>query len=319
MIYSFKLEDPAKDRFLGALRDKGIDCEVQTMDRVVVRVFGQLDAETAALASRADNASTPSAAAGADLYADFIDATAPVMIAGPCAIESAEQIAAVVDYLCKRNIRYIRGGAFKPRTSPDSFQGLGEQGLRIISERARPAGLKIVTEVMDRSQIDAVCRHADVLQVGSRSMFNYSLLTALGAVDKPVLLKRGMAATIHEWLQAAEYIARGGNDRIILCERGIRTFETRSRNMLDIAAIAQVRHLSGYPVVADPSHAAGRRELVAPLAMAAVAAGADGLIVELHPEPSTALSDCEQMLDFEQFDALLKRLAALRPASEGTA
>ncbi|MBU1675158.1 3-deoxy-7-phosphoheptulonate synthase, partial [bacterium] len=251
--------------------------------------------------------------------ADFADAAAPVMIAGPCAIESEEQIEAVVDFLRRRNIRYIRGGAFKPRTSPDDFQGLGEQGLRIISASARPAGLKIVTEVMDRSQIEAVCRHADILQVGSRSMFNYTLLTALGSVDKPVLLKRGMAATVDEWLQAAEYVSRGGNDRIILCERGIRTFEPRCRNMLDIAAIAQVRHLSGYPVVADPSHAAGRRELVVPLALAAAAAGADGLMVELHPDPSTALSDREQALDFDQFDTLLKRLAGLRTAREGKA
>ncbi len=318
MIYRFSLDDPIADRFVEAVRSQGLDCEVQTADRVVVRVFGRADAEAEALAGQA--AATPAQKPeGGDIWRDFAEAVSPVMIAGPCAVESTAQVAAVVEHLKKRGVRYIRGGAFKPRTSPDAFQGLGEQGLRILAERARPAGLKIVTEVMDRSQIDTVYRHADVLQVGSRSMFNYTLLTALGAVDKPVLLKRGMAATVDEWLQSAEYVSRGGNERIILCERGIRTFETNSRNTLDIAAIARARKRSGYPVIADPSHAAGKSDLVEPLALAAAAAGADGLMVELHPDPQQALSDSDQALDFASFDALLEKLSGMRPALEGTA
>jgi len=242
-----------------------------------------------------------------------------VVIAGPCAVESEEQLVGTARRVKAAGAHMLRGGAYKPRTSPKSFQGLGEEGLRILRAAREETGLPIVTEVMDARDIEAVIAHADVLQVGSRSMFNYTLLTALGAVDKPVLLKRGMAATVDEWLQSAAYIARGGNERIILCERGIRTFETNHRNTLDIAAIARARRLSGYPVVADPSHAAGRRELVMPLALAAVAAGADGLMVEVHPDPASALSDPEQALDFARFDDLLARLAALRPARAGTA
>jgi 3-deoxy-7-phosphoheptulonate synthase len=189
---------------------------------------------------------------------------------------------------------------------------MGEKGLRIISTFAREANLKVVSEVMDRSQIDALCRHADIIQVGSRNMFNYTLLTALGSVDRPILLKRGMAATVDEWLKASEYVSSGGNGMIILCERGIRTFETRTRNTLDVAAIHLAKKLSDFPVIADPSHAAGDSDLVIPLAMAAVAAGADGIMVEIHPHPEQALSDRNQALTFDQCDALLQSLDSIR-------
>ncbi|MCI0574522.1 MAG: 3-deoxy-7-phosphoheptulonate synthase, partial [Myxococcaceae bacterium] len=202
----------------------------------------------------------------------------------------------------------LRGGAFKPRTSPYSFQGMGEMGLRLLSDAGRRHGMPVVSEVMDASQIDLMYDHVDILQVGTRNMHNYALLRALAKVDKPVLLKRGMAATVHEWLLAAEYLLEGGNPRVILCERGIRTFEPEMRNTLDLSAVALVKQRTHLPVVVDPSHATGRESLVVPMSLAAAAAGADGLLVDVHPWPEQALCDGHQALLPETFAQLMQKL-----------
>jgi 3-deoxy-7-phosphoheptulonate synthase len=203
--------------------------------------------------------------------------------------------------------RILRGGAFKPRSSPYSYQGLGVEGLALLRRAADRHGLALVTEVMTIEQIGPVAESADLIQVGARNMQNYPLLTALGRCGKPVLLKRGMSATIQEWLMSAEYILAAGNARVILCERGIRTFETATRNTLDLSAVPVVKHLSHLPVIVDPSHGVGNRRFVAPMARAAVAAGADGIMVEVHPDPDRALSDGPQSLTFEEFSALVNR------------
>jgi 3-deoxy-7-phosphoheptulonate synthase len=210
--------------------------------------------------------------------------------------------------------KILRGGAFKPRSSPYSFQGLGEDGLRMLRDAARAHDLKLVSEVMDTTQIDLVDRYADILQVGARNMQNFSLLRELGRLRKPVLLKRGISATIEEWLLSAEYVLGGGNRDVMLCERGIRTFETYTRNTLDISAIPIVKSLSHLPIVVDPSHGTGRRDKVAPMARAAVAAGADGLIIEVHPDPDHAMSDGAQSLFPGQFDRLMAELRIIAPA-----
>ena len=220
-----------------------------------------------------------------------------VVMAGPCAVESRDGILAAARAVAEGGARILRGGAFKPRTSPYSFQGLGERGLELLAEAREETGLKIVTEVVANSEVDVVARYADVLQVGSRNMQNFRLLSAVGEQPRPVLLKRGMMATIEELLLAAEYVVTAGNPRVMLCERGIRTYETATRNTLDIAAVPVLKERTHLPVIVDPSHAAGRRELVPALARAAIAAGADGLIVEVHPQPGLALSDGRQSLD----------------------
>lgn len=230
----------------------------------------------------------------------------PVVIAGPCSVETPEQIRAAAQAVRRAGARMLRGGAFKPRTSPYSFQGLGEEGLRLLAQAGQLTGLPVVTEVMDPREIDLVARYADLLQVGARNMQNFRLLTALGEIDKPVLLKRGPGATLEEWLNAAEYVASRGNERIILCERGIRTFETYTRYTLDLASAVAAKQLTHLPVIADPSHACGRRELVPAMALAALAAGLDGVMLEVHPDPARALSDGEQALtpvDLERFMA----------------
>jgi len=228
------------------------------------------------------------------------------LIAGPCAVETAEQTVAAARMAKSAGAALLRGGAFKPRTSPYAFQGLGEAGLKILAEAKAETGLPIVTEVVDAQDVDLVSGYADMLQIGTRNMQNFALLQAAGSVGKPVMLKRGMNATIEEWLMAAEYIAQRGNLDIVLCERGIRTFETAYRNTLDISAVPLVHSLSHLPVIVDPSHAGGRRELVVPLARAAIAAGADAVMVDLHPEPGTALCDGPQAL----VDVDLQALAA---------
>ena len=238
----------------------------------------------------------------------------PVMIAGPCSVESEEQILAAARAVKAAGASALRGGAFKPRTSVRSFQGLGEEGLRLLARAGAETSLPVVTEVMDTAQIDLIASYADVLQIGSRNMQNFALLKEIGRAGKPVLLKRGLAATVDEWLAAAEYITASGNDQVILCERGIRTFETSTRNTLDISSAILARSLSGLPVIVDPSHAAGRRDLIAPLSRAALAAGLDGLMVEVHPRPAEALSDKEQQLDLDAFRALMEELA-LAPLS----
>ncbi|MCS5696595.1 3-deoxy-7-phosphoheptulonate synthase [Desulfofundulus thermocisternus] len=236
-----------------------------------------------------------------------------VIIAGPCAVESEEQMLGLASTLKEMGVHILRGGAFKPRTSPYSFRGLGEEGLRILAQARELTGLPVVTEITDVRNLDMVLKYADILQIGSRNMQNFDLLREVGRVHRPVLLKRGLAATIEEWLLAAEYILAEGNRNVILCERGIRTYETYTRNTLDISAIPAIKELSHLPVIADPSHATGRRSLVAPVARAAVAAGADGLMLEVHPCPGEALSDGPQSLLPAQLEHLL---AGLRPMAE---
>jgi 3-deoxy-7-phosphoheptulonate synthase len=229
-----------------------------------------------------------------------------VVIAGPCAVESRQQILTVAAAVAAAGARMIRGGAFKPRTSPYSFQGLGEEGLRLLGEAREATGLPVVTEVVAAEDVDLVARHADLLQVGARNMQNFRLLSALGAQPRPVLLKRGLMATLEELLLAAEYVAVAGNPRVILCERGIRTFEPSTRNTLDVSAVPVLRERTHLPVLVDPSHAAGRREWVPPLALAAVAAGADGLLVEVHPDPDRAESDGRQSLTLAGFAQMME-------------
>ena len=236
-----------------------------------------------------------------------------VVMAGPCAVESLEQLLEAAHAVKEAGAQVLRGGAFKPRTSPYSFQGLGEEGLRILAEAREQTGLLIVTEVMEPQMVPLVTTYADILQIGARNMQNYALLHAVGEAQRPVLLKRSMMSTIEEMLMAAEYILSHGNNRVILCERGIRTFETYTRNTFDISAVPLLKQLSHLPVIADPSHGTGKWELVAPVARAAVAAGADGLIIEVHPRPEEALSDGAQSLKPARFAALVE---SLRPVAE---
>lgn len=243
-----------------------------------------------------------------------VGTTDVVLMAGPCSVESYAQARAAAEALARAGCHVLRGGAFKPRTSPYTFQGMGREGLEILRNVADEFGLLVITESLAVEHVPLVAEYADIIQLGSRNMQHYPLLWAVGELDKPVLLKRGFMSTIDEWLKAAEHIASRGNERIILCERGIRTFETATRNTLDINAIALVKQISPYPVIADPSHATGRAELVLPVARAAVAAGADGLLVEFHPNPSTALSDGEQSLPLTmlpQFVDEIRRLTAV--------
>jgi 3-deoxy-7-phosphoheptulonate synthase len=237
-----------------------------------------------------------------------------IVMAGPCSVETEEQIFTTAAAVRRAGAKILRGGAFKPRSSPYSFQGLGEDGLKLLRAAANKESLKVVSEVMDISQIDLVGRYSHIYQVGARNMQNFTLLRELGKTRKPVLLKRGIAATIEEWLLSAEYLLAGGNSEVILCERGIRTFESYTRNTLDISAIPVVKKLSHLPIVVDPSHGTGRRDKVAPMARAAVAAGADGLIIEVHHNPDRALSDGAQSMYPAQFDRLMAELRIIAPA-----
>ncbi|MCH5296893.1 MAG: 3-deoxy-7-phosphoheptulonate synthase [Ruminococcus sp.] len=233
------------------------------------------------------------------------------IMAGPCSVESEEQIVGIAKDVKASGATFLRGGAFKPRTSPYAFQGLKAEGLDLLKAARKATGLPIVTEIMRASHID-MFENVDIIQVGARNMQNFELLKELGKTNKPILLKRGLSATIEEWLMSAEYIMAGGNNNVILCERGIRTYETFTRNTLDISAIPIIKSLSHLPVVVDPSHASGKSWLVEPLAMAAVAAGADGLIIEVHNDPTHALSDGAQSLTPEQFDSVAKKVFALK-------
>jgi len=311
MIYNFEKNDSQFDEFISVLDKHALDFETIERDKIVVRIFGRVDDE---LRKTLDHVSgrtgrlTLKKAGEADGGAGKHRRRKKLLIAGPCSVESEDQIDRIAKFLSELGIRYLRGGAFKPRTQSSSFQGLGKVGLKLISSIAARYGMNVVTELMDRSQLDDVAQYADIIQVGSRNMFNYSLLTALGAVDKPILLKRGMAATIDEWVHAADYIRRGGNEQVILCERGIRTFEPRTRFTLDVLAIPLARKLSGLPVLADASHAAGDRSLVPPLIKAALAAGADGAMVEVHPDPDRALSDGRQSMTPEGFRSIYEEI-----------
>ncbi len=237
-----------------------------------------------------------------------------VVMAGPCSVETEEQVFTIAKYVKESGAKILRGGAFKPRTSPYSFQGMGEDGLKLLRAAADQEGLKVITEVMEKSQIDLVEKYADILQIGARNMQNYNFLRDLGKASKPVLLKRGLAATIEEWLMSAEYILSGGNEQVILCERGIRTFETSTRNTMDISAIPVVKKKSHLPIIADPSHGIGIRDKVIPMARAAVAAGADGIMVEVHHDPDHALSDGAQSLYPDQFAQMMKEVRIIAQA-----
>jgi 3-deoxy-7-phosphoheptulonate synthase len=234
-------------------------------------------------------------------------------IAGPCAVETPEQTLASAELAKRAGATLLRGGAFKPRTSPYAFQGLGLEGLRILAEVREQVRMPIVTEVLDVGDVDLVAEHADMLQIGTRNMQNFALLQAVGATGKPVMLKRGLTATYEEWLMAAEYIAQRGNLDIVLCERGVRSFEPAIRNMLDVSAVAMVQRLSHLPVIIDPSHAAGRRDLVVPLARAGIAAGADGVMVDVHPHPESALCDGAQALNGDTLEELARAVMTIPP------
>jgi 3-deoxy-7-phosphoheptulonate synthase len=236
------------------------------------------------------------------------------IIAGPCSIESEEQIFEIAAFLHKKEVKFIRGGAFKPRTSPYSFRGLGKKGLRLIREAANQFELSVVTELMDLSLLDEVLEYSDIIQVGSRNMANFYMLAELGKINKPILLKRGMQANVTEWLLAADYILSGGNEKVLLCERGIRSFDNLSRNVMDIGVIPLIQSLSHLPIFADPSHGTGNSKFVNQMALASMVAGANGLLVEIHPDPAYALSDGDQALNFKQFESLLNELNNLKTA-----
>lgn len=237
-----------------------------------------------------------------------------IIMAGPCAVENFDQLRETAQAVKNCGAKILRGGAFKPRTSPYDFQGLGEEGLKLLREVADEFGLKVVTEVVDRGDIELVENYADILQVGARNMQNFQMLKALGECKKPIMLKRGLSATISEWLNAAEYIMNGGNENVIFCERGIRTYETFTRNTLDLSAVAAIKELSHLPIVVDPSHGTGRRPMVAPMSRAAIAAGADALMIEVHPHPEIALSDGNQSLTPEDFQNLMADLSGIATA-----
>ena len=239
-----------------------------------------------------------------------------VVMAGPCAVENLDQLREAAQAVKACGAKFLRGGAFKPRTSPYDFQGLGEDGLKLLRQVADEFNLRVVTEIVDKDDIEIFCEYADILQVGARNMQNFQMLKALGKCSKPILLKRGLSATISEWLNAAEYIMSGGNEQVIFCERGIRTYETFTRNTLDLSAVAAVKELSHLPIVVDPSHGTGRWKMVAPMARAAIAAGADGLIIEVHPHPEKALSDGDQSLTPEAFKELMGNLDGIAKVME---
>lgn len=236
------------------------------------------------------------------------------MIAGPCAVEDEEQIDKIASFISDLGIPFLRGGAYKPRTSPYSFQGLQQEGLELLRQASKRYGLGIITEVLDLSLLDTIYPYTDIIQVGSRNMKNYHFLKELGKTDKPVMLKRGMDATIEEWLLAAEYILMGGNEQVILCERGIRTFDDSNRNTLDLAGIALASQLSHLPIISDPSQATGNRNLIAPASKASIAAGADGLMIEVHNDPKSALSDGPQSLYLNQLEEMLPELEKVAKA-----
>ncbi|MCD4775364.1 MAG: 3-deoxy-7-phosphoheptulonate synthase [Candidatus Aegiribacteria sp.] len=237
-----------------------------------------------------------------------IGGKASILIAGPCSVENIEMLREIAAAAVEAGVSILRGGSFKPRTSPYSFQGLGVEGFEMLSLVSREFNIPVVSEVLAISQIESAEKHIDMIQVGARNMHNFPLLSALGRTEKPILLKRGFMATIEEWLMAAEYIVKEGNDRVVLCERGIRTFEPWTRNTLDISAVPLARMLGGYPVIVDPCHASGRRDLLEPLSLAGLAAGADGIMLEVHPDPDKALSDGGQSLSIPELIRLAGKL-----------
>ena len=318
------------DKLLEHLQKKGLSAQLnQVVDRTVLGVLGDIYSELQdelelmagvqevfrvtkpyKLASREFSANDTVVRIGDSGVA--IGGGEFVAFAGPCAVENEEQVLATARAVKAAGAKVLRGGAFKPRTSPYSFRGMGEDGLKIMAEAREETGLPIITEVMSQRDVELVSRYADVLQIGARNMQNYSLLDEVGIVDKPVMVKRGFAATYEDWLNSAEYVMAGGNHQVILCERGIRTFETFTRNTMDLNAVPSVQHLSHLPVVVDPSHGTGKWYLVTPLARAAAAVGADGLIIEVHPNPDVAKCDGAQSLTFENFSKLMAQVSAIR-------
>jgi 3-deoxy-7-phosphoheptulonate synthase len=304
-------------------------------ERVVIAVVGEVGARKQVLASRlaalpgvetVTPISRPFKLTSREFHAEdtvirVLDAVigdgSLTIMAGPCSVESRDQLFETAEAVKAAGATVLRGGAFKPRTSPYAFQGLGVEALRYLAEAREKTGLPVITEVMEPSQIDIVAEYTDILQIGARNMQNYSLLNAAGRVARPVMLKRGFGATIEELLMAAEYIVSSGNPNVILCERGIRTFETYTRNTMDLAAVPLLHHLTHLPVIVDPSHATGKRWLVKPLAIGGVAVGADGVMVEVHPHPEDALSDAEQQLDLDDFRDLMASLVPIHEHVRG--
>lgn len=246
-----------------------------------------------------------------------IGGSKPVVMAGPCAVESMEQLMEAAKAVSEGGAQFLRGGAFKPRTSPYDFQGMAEEGLKMLRQAADKYNLKVVTEVLDQRTVEEVAEYADILQIGARNMQNFQLLKEVGCSGRPVLLKRGLSATINEWLNAAEYIMSSGCDDVIFCERGIRTFETYTRNTLDLSAVVAVKELSHLPVIVDPSHGTGRRSMVSPMAKAAIAVGADGLIIEVHPHPEVALCDGDQSLTPAEFNNVMDEIRRMSEILRG--
>ncbi len=324
------------DRIERHINDRGLSANLsQGVERTVIGVIGQIDpafqnevevmdgvsevvriSKPYKLASREFNPQDTVVEIGNDGVA--IGGGRFTVVAGPCAVESEEQVLATAHAVKDAGATVFRGGAFKPRTSPYSFRGLGEDGLKILAAARDETGLPVITEVMRPEDVELVGRYADVLQIGARNMQNYSLLDEVGRAEKPVMVKRGFSGTYEDWLLSAEYVMAGGNTQVILCERGIRTFETFTRNTMDINAIPVIHRLSHLPVVADPSHGTGKWYLVTPMAMAATAAGADGLIIEVHPNPDVAKSDGAQSLTPENFARLMARVKAIRANIEAS-
>ena len=333
VILSPRATDADVDELSNGLRERGYDVHVSRgVEKTVVGVIGAHDDEKLTVAEQLSSLAyvervvpilKPFKLVSRDFHPDKtvisvrgvdIGAQKLTVMAGPCSVESEEQVMEVAHAVKDAGAQILRGGAFKPSTSPYSFHGLGEDALKMLAAARDATGMPIITEVMDLRDVELVANYADILQIGTRNMANFSLLQEVGTIKKPVMLKRGMSSTIEEWLQAAEYIANRGNYEIILCERGIRTFETFTRNTFDVSAIPAVLGLSHLPIIADPSHGTGKYQLVGPVAKAAVASGADGLMIEVHPHPEKALKDGAQSLTPDNFSQLMKETAAVARA-----
>ncbi|MFD1396579.1 3-deoxy-7-phosphoheptulonate synthase [Kroppenstedtia eburnea] len=313
------------DRIVKTLEEKGVKVHYSKgVDKTILGLIGdkqvlsRLAVERFSGVEKVIHVSEPFKLAGRSFHPEpsriqvgnvTIGGGAPVVIAGPCSVESRDQILETARAVKQAGAGLLRGGAFKPRSSPYSFQGLGEEGLKLLAEAGEETGLPVVSEVMDPENLDLVAEYVDILQLGARNMQNFHLLKKVGKAGKPVLLKRGLSATIVEWLMSAEYILNEGNPHVILCERGIRTFETHTRNTLDLSAVPVIRHLSHLPIIVDPSHGTGKWRYVTPMSRAALAAGADGLMVEVHPDPEVALSDGPQSLTLDNFRSMMAELS----------
>lgn len=313
------------DRIVKTLEEKGVKVHYSKgVDKTILGLIGdkqvlsRLAVERFSGVEKVIHVSEPFKLAGRSFHPEpsriqvgnvTIGGGAPVVIAGPCSVESRDQVLETARAVKQAGAGLLRGGAFKPRSSPYSFQGLGEEGLKLLAEAGEETGLPVVSEVMDPENLDLVAEYVDILQLGARNMQNFHLLKKVGKAGKPVLLKRGLSATIEEWLMSAEYILNEGNPHVILCERGIRTFETHTRNTLDLSAVPVIRHLSHLPIIVDPSHGTGKWRYVTPMSRAALAAGADGLMVEVHPDPEVALSDGPQSLTLDNFRSMMAELS----------